>query len=251
MGITNFFKAIQDIENNFLLNSATKFYKKQIEDNQRISEIYIKILIPFFNKRGWYISGELYNEQIVSLAKAIKDIGKNGDEQQEYKIEEALMEFVKHQLMKKESEIYTTWPHRAEILKTTISAHKESNYILCIPVLLAQSDGICHDMFGLHIFTQKRGKSLSERIGEIKNSKINTSLMKAFLELLSNPSSITANTKTREERQRADKLYGPINRHGILHGIDLNYNSEANSLRCISLLFFLKFLQNSYLMDKL
>ncbi|HAT7987400.1 TPA: hypothetical protein GJ752_01270 [Legionella pneumophila] len=248
--MTTIIGIIQDLENNIFKHSPAELHKKFVENNKVISEVYIKKLSPFFQKRGWYISGELYNNQIISLAKAIDNIDKTEHElEQEYAIEEALIGLVKQLLIKKENEMYSTWPHREKILKAAINAHKKSNYILSIPIFLAQSDGICHDIFGLHIFSQKQGKKLSEEIEKISNSKVNTSLMKAFLELLSKPSSMTSRTDKRDEQQQIDKLYGPVNRHGILHGIDLEYDNEANSLRCISLLFFLEFIQNSYLLD--
>jgi hypothetical protein len=38
------------------------------------------------------------------------------------------------------------------------------------------------------------------------------------------------------EARAADPHHGGLNRHGVLHGLDLEYATEANSLRAILLL---------------
>ncbi|MFL5339262.1 MAG: hypothetical protein ACJ8F7_03765 [Gemmataceae bacterium] len=51
--------------------------------------------------------------------------------------------------------------------------------------------------------------------------------------------SIEVDTRQRDERRETDEWFGPLNRHGVLHGLDTDYPSEANSLRCVLLLRYL------------
>lgn len=254
---------LDELKKNFLENSALNLIQNSMgissleaqeklrKDNSIISKKLKDKINPFFNKRGWYITGQLDNHQILELENAIGDIDAADDKEQiEMEIEQALIKIMSSVLTKKEKDIYSAWPKRKKILQAAINSHKSQNYILSIPVFLAQSDGICFDIFGIQFFTRTNGKTLSEEIRAISNSKVKTPLMRAFLDLLSNPSSMTSSTKNRDKFQNDNKFYGPVNRHGILHGLDLEYDSEANSLRCISLLFFLANIQNSYLMDE-
>lgn len=52
-------------------------------------------------------------------------------------------------------------------------------------------------------------------------------------------SSIQVNTWDRDEKVKESKYFSSLNRHGVLHGVDLNYGKEENSLRCILLLGYL------------
>jgi hypothetical protein len=51
--------------------------------------------------------------------------------------------------------------------------------------------------------------------------------------------SIQSNTEKWVAQRIVAPHYGPLNRHGVLHGIDLDYPTESNSLRAILLMIYL------------
>lgn len=230
-------------------NKNVKFAESILESNKELSEILINTVLPFFSKRGWFLSIDLYCEQMIfKLGKAIDDfkkINKTDSHSQENAIEEALKCLIRGSIHKIEKNVYEVWPTRESIFKDAFEAHLSAKYTLSIPIFLAQSDGICYEITGKYIFTQYNGTLQDVLNKKIVESKM-TSLRKAFLELFLKPNSMTVNTKTRNNTKTEDPFFGPLNRHGVLHGEDLNYATEANSLRCISLVSSLLFLNTMF-----
>jgi hypothetical protein len=60
-----------------------------------------------------------------------------------------------------------------------------------------------------------------------------------MLEPLFYKTSLAVRTDKRDERQRSEPWFGPLNRHGVLHGLDTDYATEENSLRTVILLQYL------------
>lgn len=208
------------------------FIQQFLEDNMELGRIYSDDIRPYLAKRGWYIGGSLNPIQHVQLRDAIQ----NGKDD---RIDSFFEQHVRARVDDIEHFVCKTWPRRAEIIKAAFEAHKERKYSLSIPTMLAQIDGICHSILEVHIFTKHNG-DISEKVKElISSGEVNTPLAIAFLDLIMEPSSVMTNTKKRDERQKNDPDYGPINRHGILHGIDLDYSTETNGLRSIALISFL------------
>lgn len=54
-------------------------------------------------------------------------------------------------------------PSRAAVLQEVLGAVKRSEYLLAIPVLFSQVDGVCHDVFGGSFF-QPGGRRKVARI---------------------------------------------------------------------------------------
>lgn len=222
------------------------FLKNFIESNKELSDILINTVLPFFSKRGWYVSIDLYPEQMIKFGKAVGNLNKNAVSSQENSIEEALKCLIRESIYKIEKNVCEAWPTRVTFLKDAFEAHRGAKYTLSIPVLLAQSDGICHEITGQYIFTRHGGGNLQNVLkSKIDESKM-TPLKRAFLDMFLKPTSITVQTKIRDDKKANDPFYGPINRHAVLHGDDLNYATEVNSLRCVSLISSLLFLKTVY-----
>ncbi len=198
----------------------------------KLSRIYSDDICPHLAKRGWYIGGSLNPNQYAQLR---EDIQNSKDD----RIDKFLEQHVRARVDDIEHVVCITWPRRTEIMTDAFDAHKNCKYSLSIPIMLAQADGICHEILRVSLFTKHDG-DISKKVKELINSEIvNTPLATAFLGLVMEPSSVMTNTKKRDERQKHDPDYGPLNRHGILHGIDLDYSTETNSLRAIALISYL------------
>lgn len=118
------------------------------------------------------------------------------------------------------------YPRRAPILRSAFDAHESGSFALSVPVFLAQADGIAREMLGVYVYTRqgKVRKAMREAIERINPSGIDEPILRLILEDL--PLAASDNSLD----FRADSL----NRHAILHGIDLNYPTSLNSLKAIS-----------------
>ena len=107
-------------------------------------------------------------------------------------------------------------------------AYGERRYVLAIPAFLAQADGISEEIFGEHFF----------RYGLFKETVVDQVLQNGQLtdygRLLLDP--LVQRGKIRERTQDPLSQTDYLNRHAILHGMDLNYATEKNALKSISLL---------------
>lgn len=142
-------------------------------------------------------------------------------------IEAALKEhFIQH-LDIIENRIIDIFPHRTKIIKSAFKAHRNSDYELSIPVFLSQTDGICFEVTKNNYF-KKNGKkpATADYFENLECSEFR----KALLSPLTHPLPISASEKDRGES------FTELNRHQILHGEVLDYGTEINSLKCISLL---------------
>jgi len=158
----------------------------------------------------------------------------------EDQVEEFLKGHVRDLVSKAKQSAIKRWKDRSEIIADAFDAHSAGKYTLSVPVLLAQSDGISADILGAFLFTKHKGCSIKKAASKaIDNHLKYRPLAKSFLGIFLKASGL-------EKRRKRDKLatsgfiFSPLNRHGVLHGIDCDYANEANSLRGIALINFLE-----------
>lgn len=113
------------------------------------------------------------------------------------------------------------------MLQKAYDAYLRGEHDLAIPVFLSQADGVCREVFGVEYFTSRKRIKEFETLFESLDCKIT----KAFLSPIAEETSI----EWSEGRRR---ICGPppFNRHRILHGDDVSYGTEINSLKAISFL---------------
>lgn len=145
-------------------------------------------------------------------------------------------------------QIETLWPNRLPIIRDAIEAHRQHKFTLSVPVFLAQADGICSEIFQSFLFTKWKG-DLAKKLEKLSPDQRNIilsdrelflrPLADAMIDALRSESSLQVSTSTRDKKRKTESDYGPLNRHGVLHGIDLDYNTESNSLRGLLLIDYL------------
>jgi len=175
---------------------------------------------------GWYLGGDMPVPNYETLAKLV-DEGCHAD------IEEAMCEWARSKLdgIANRAE---TFAHRAHIIRDAIDAHRAGTYSLSIPVLFAQSDGIAYEIIGNELFRGKPLKALKDTLNRLYGFLL-SELSDMLLDLLRLKSPFyTCSTK---KELKCGGIFA--RRNGILHGSQLNYASEANSLRVIVLLGYL------------
>lgn len=128
------------------------------------------------------------------------------------------------------------YPRRAHILTAAFDAHWRDQYILSIPVLLAQTDGISKDALGGHFFRRESDKKQPGKrrpAAAAYADNIEDPITKSLLAILTEIHPINASENEREKGAEA------FNRHLILHGISVEYGTKTNSLKTISLINYI------------
>jgi len=179
-------------------------------------------------KHGWFIDLE---SELNLPARVANEIQNN-------ELETAnglLVEYYKKNLDQIFESLINRHPNRKGILTQILSAYKNGNHSLLIPSVLTQVDGICFDFSKKKFFIKeksiKKYKYLPEVIVELEKSAGN------FLELYLSP--LKNQTPIIAREQDISKFPCHLNRHEILHGISIDYGTEINSLKVISLLKYI------------
>jgi hypothetical protein len=108
------------------------------------------------------------------------------------------------------------------------SAHKKKQYFASTILFLSQADGICEGK----VF---RGKKVFNNYIESKKA---STLIRS---VLGQVSPIDIDTRNPD---RAN-YFSDLNRHGVMHGLHVDYGTEENSLKALSLLCFISDFVNS------
>ena len=177
---------------------------------------------------GWYISPDMVDEPLAQLAESIDSdpriaIGK-------------FMNYYQRKSNSIEKELVRDYPERKNILEDAFKAHREGRYNLSIPVFLSQSDGIFQDIFSKNLFIRPERQDFYSELF----SEPGSWLFSGFLYPLS-----IATPMWMSEAERG-KSFSDLNRHQVLHGESVDYGSQENSLKAISLLNYLRFIIEEY-----
>ncbi len=147
--------------------------------------------------------------------------------------------YFSHRLESIEKEIVEFFPHRSRAISGAFDDHRSGRYYSSILVFLAQADGICYEITGKNINgKQKQGNGLyiKTKARSFKKNFASSTidpLTEAILYPLMNDLSIS----TDEKNLPAD--FSGLNRHLVLHGKLLNYDTEINSFKAMSYLAYI------------
>lgn len=175
--------------------------------------------LTVLGNNGWYLDLEMPMSALWDLESLLSE---NVDEAQT-----SLVEYFRGRVADIAGTLKTAFPRRARIIEKAFAAHARGEYELCIPVFLAQADGICQDLIEFPLFT-KRGKKPAPAafVEAIAADTFRSAMMHPLTCAL--PVSFTAG-------ERGANFDG-LNRHQVLHGESVDYGTEINSLKAISLL---------------
>lgn len=241
--MSDFKKTMQDTNRAFLTISETlKKWVKTIDwktVHERMEYLSNKLpndleqeLIKLMN-RGWFIwllDGTMsdFSQKIYAL------MGKSYEEQDAH-----MRSYVKANLGAFEAELCKLHPSRESQIQDAFRSHVLEIYYASIPTLLALSEGIGRDLYPEIGIFAKHPKS-SPKAGHPKTDDIFDSISgldmfeEAVLKPLRVSSEVTKSIYSPTEDEK--KL---LNRHLIIHGNSNSYGSEDNSLKAISLVFFI------------
>ncbi len=122
---------------------------------------------------------------------------------------------------------------RKTIFEEIFKAHKNNLFFSSICLSLTQVDGICYDEFN-ELFFVNDERFLPKALKHLEKDK--GFMAHLFLSPLENKTTINVH----EKRLRDFPIN--LNRHSILHGKDISYATEINSVKIISFLSFMSYL---------
>ncbi len=115
-------------------------------------------------------------------------------------------------------------------------------YSLSIPVVLAQTGAICLEVVGVEAWAKERdtkkprtAKKVQLYVEQMDGFGLNAFFLPDLLPVLEG-TSMLVNTADRDAERTVDPTYGPLNRHGVLHGVDLDFGTRENALRAFAAL---------------
>lgn len=119
---------------------------------------------------------------------------------------------------------------RAPKFKSAFAAHRRGEYDLSILAFMAQADGVCAQLRGGHFFLKNRATQKPEAAAYAAAFDAN------FIDQIAHLA-LTEELPIREQmRRRAANGSTGLNRHAVMHGESLDYDTKENSLRALSLL---------------
>lgn len=201
-------------------------------------------------EKGWYLSGNLP----INYPRVIRDLI---DKKQYEELEKILIEYIKNIIPEIKEKIKKSFPNRKKIFEEALKAHEENRYILSIPILLIQAEGICRETINISPFLGGRNTKglskikdkLEEKLSRYSFGGINLrvdSFTEILLQYLLNETDINRNINKAEKKQEKDRKYKSLSRNYIIHGFSVDYANEANSYKAISFLNFILDLKNIF-----
>ncbi len=171
---------------------------------------------------GWYMTGYMTPAEINYLSDEI--------ELKNYDLVDNFM--VEHIQKNKElifRNLLSRLPERINVIQSGINAHLKRDYYASIPIFLSQADGICIQLTGFKLYAKEARKpKVSHYVKKLKEG--------SFSSIMLQPLTINNALNSSE---KDSKLYnGLLNRNEVLHGISINYGTEINGCKSLSILNF-------------
>jgi len=191
-------------------------------ESLRLLPGHTQVALLTLGNHGWFFDLEMPLPFLWELENALNE----GDIKE---AEAALVDYFRENLQSTENRFTAKFPRRAKIINSAFNAHKRGEYELSIPIFLAQTDGICYEVINQHLFIRVRGEKKPSTAIYV-DSVASDTFRHALLSPLSQPLPISASKHERDES------FNELNRHQVMHGESLDYGTEINSLKAISLL---------------
>ncbi|MDD5503639.1 MAG: hypothetical protein PHH26_09350 [Candidatus Thermoplasmatota archaeon] len=189
--------------------------KSFLELPQRTQETLILL-----GTHGWYLDLEMPLSGLWKLKNALTEGNVTS-------AEDALVEYFESRADEIEKSIVKRFPKRQKLIIAAFNAHRRQEYELSIPVLLAQTDGICKEVVNQNLFEKYNKK----RQIAIYVEKFATDIYRAAL-----LSPLVQTLPIWASKNERDKGFSELNRHMVIHGESLDYGTKTNSLKAISLI---------------
>jgi uncharacterized membrane-anchored protein YhcB (DUF1043 family) len=256
--VTNIAKGLKELEDSMgslgksIENIQKEIQKKFLVVQEVIKKIPedLKKIQKYLAEKSWYISLDLP----IDLSRKIADLIVEGKDNE---VEKAMQDYARLRVANVKEKVIKLYPQRRKILEDAFLAHQKKLYSLSIPTFLIQVEGISKEILGVSLYAKKNNipktkNKLVERINKMKIGNIVIDLdsyTDILFEYFRSPTGININTEKQKnvKKKRDNCSVEYLNRHSVLHGENLNYATEVNSLRAILIFDFLICVQESFI----
>ena len=183
-------------------------------------------------KNGWFIS--LFLTPTVTTFEAATCFLPNKLDRD--RGDQIMVEHYRETFDKIQKSAEVKFPNRRLILRKAFNAHRQRDYELSIPVMLAQADGIGEEIFGKDVSPSSQQSRKVDARKKFVEGKIDSATKKMFGDYYS---LITSQLPINAGESERTKFDSPLNRHLVLHGISTDYATEVNALKTVSWLQYI------------
>ena len=191
----------------------------------------VQLTINKLSFYGWYID-DFSKKSKININNCLKFIYSNFSE----KLDLHLSEYYNNKILEIENNLKLKYPKRKDIITEAFFSHKSKLYHSSICLFITLIDGVCDDTFEAKFFMNKKHLPEIKIKLEEKNIKYSDFILSPF----KNKGVINGWGK------ELNKYPVRLNRHEIIHGKDVNYGNEINSLKFISMLSYIDFVLNHF-----
>ena len=175
--------------------------------------------LAFAASFGWFIQPE----SDATISSYVEELESNPEQ-----LDVLFTYFIERDMGAIEQRLTLTHPEHAHFLEEAFKLHREGRYIASVPVFLLVADGLAKAATGKSVFTGK-SKGAPQIAGWVRQQDFD-SWGDTFFGVLCRHHALSQH------------MPGRLNRHKVLHGEDLTYNTKTNSLRALSFVGFVGWL---------
>lgn len=191
----------------------------------------IQLIMMKMASYGWYFD-DFSKGAKINHSQCLKFIYNNFPE----KLDSYLSKYYNERILEIKNNLISKYPKRKAIILEAFFAHENKMYHSSICLFITIIDGVCDDNLDVKFFKNKKNlPEIKEKL-EKKNLKYSDFLLTP----IRNKGAINSWEK------ELDKHPIRLNRHEIIHGKDINYGIEINSLKVISMVSYLDYVLNHY-----
>jgi hypothetical protein len=189
-------------------------------------------VVAYLAERGWHqnLAMPWWDEELLRLVDAGDDAG----------VDAYVADMVEESLDDLVANVQAEFPARASTVTQARKAHADGLFDLSVLAALSLADGVTQEVLGVPAFGKDHGKPRTAPFAEERISKAGSGASVDWLLIdllpLQEGSTLLISTPERDARRAADPSFGPLNRHGVLHGLDVNFGTRENSLRAFAAL---------------
>jgi hypothetical protein len=188
--------------------------------------VYYGRIVIALGRRGWYVDIERMGHPDV---RDPLDLFEAGEAERAHEFLCVLFEEQMDDVVRQFEE---TFPDRARHVAQAVAAHRRGEYALSTPVFLLEADGVCQWAVKTQAYAKCRDGQ--RRIGIAIETHAGNDLFRLAMcaALMSGDQPLIHDPRQRAERGMTDA----VNRHAVLHGEDVNYDTRLKSCQAFSFL---------------
>ena len=229
-------------------------FSDQFDEIRKSEEAYAKLLAPFLEKSALWLTPSMPYTLWQNLKMP------RSQEIEPKQIEKIFIDCFEENNWAVLIQIIAKWfenkifANRSQIIQDALEAHISGKYTLSIPTLLPQVEGILSSIIGksagklINLLKEAFGKVEPDFLSSVAEDMLLKLAKSPFLLHGIEPSYFSPEKYSEWLDKRGILEENTLNRHAILHGIQINYATKLNSLRTFllldSLFWFIKIQNN-------